>query len=401
MRAKSANSVELDPYVAGLQLGEQLREIEPEFVIIFSSIHYDFADQYAGICDGLGRGDVLVFGGTGDGFFETSAGSKIGVAALGINSGGAMKVRCRVEVGLKDGSREAANRCAKALVEAAGDDDLRLAMVLFDALAAADNRVIDGVNEVLDCAVFGGAVADDRKLENCYVLLNGTSYQDAVGILGFSGRFSFAVDVENGSCPVSDTGVVEAASGNTLTTISGQPAMDFIAGQLGKDPAELTDFDIGVVAVQCSDHADMSDSQFRSIASWQRENGALETFGPVATGQHVRVALPTGDELISGVASLVDRLDEANLGFTPAAAFGVSCAGRQWLLGPRYEEEIQCIRARARAGLPVIGFPSLGEVGPRRRADGTYSKNLFHNVSFVFAVLGAADPRQELAESAK
>ncbi len=45
MRAKSANSVELDAYVAGVQLGEQLKEIEPEFVIVFSSIHYDFADQ--------------------------------------------------------------------------------------------------------------------------------------------------------------------------------------------------------------------------------------------------------------------------------------------------------------------------------------------------------------------
>ncbi len=309
-----------------------------------------------------------------------------------------MRVHCHVEGGLKEDSHAAASRCAEAVQAAAGDQAPRLALVLFDALAAKDNRVIDGVNDVLHCAVFGGAVADDRKLENCYVLHNGRSYQDAVGLLSFSGEFSFAVDVQNGSCPVSNTGIVEAASGNTLTTISGQPAMDFIAGQLGKDPAELTDFDIGVIAVQCSDHADMSDSQFRSIASWRRETGALETFGPVNTGQHVRVALPTGDELISGVASLVERLDEANLGFTPAAAFGVSCAGRQWLLGPRYEEEIQCIRDRARSGLPVIGFPSLGEVGPRRRPDGTYSKNLFHNVSFVFAVIGAA---QAPAESAK
>ena len=81
MRALSATSTRVDAYEAGREIGEALAELGPELVVVFSSIHYDFADQHEGIIDGLGREDVLIFGGTGDGFFETSSSSDVGVAA--------------------------------------------------------------------------------------------------------------------------------------------------------------------------------------------------------------------------------------------------------------------------------------------------------------------------------
>ena len=62
-------------------------------------------------------------------------------------------------------------------------------------------------------------------------------------------------------------------------------------------------------------------------------------------------------------------------------------------LGDRFGEEFQAVRAR-KGQLPVIGFPSLGEVAPRRLADGSYSDSMFHNVSFVMALIGAAAGEQ-------
>jgi hypothetical protein len=136
----------------------------------------------------------------------------------------------------------------------------------------------------------------------------------------------------------------------------------------------------------------MSDSLYRSFSSWDEETGALETFGPVEVGQYVRVALVTSDELLAGIEGVLNDVNtDADRDFEPVAALGISCAGRKWFLGPRFSEEIEAVRSRHQE-LPIIGFPSLGEVSPRRRADGSYSTNLFHNVSFVFALLGSARP---------
>ncbi len=390
MRALSATSTRLDAYEAGRELGEALAGIEPELVVVFSSIHYDLAEQRDGLLDGLGREDVLIFGGTGDGFFETSSNSDIGVAALGLSSAGAMRLHAHIQGDLGADSRAAGRRCAEAVKAAAGDEPVRLAMILFDALASPDNRVIEGINEVLDCPVFGGITSDDRKMERSLVHVDGEIRGDAVAILGFCGDFDFALGVENGTCPVGEVGRVEAAEGNTLQRIEGRSALDFVADRLGKPQDSFTIQDIGVVNFQCSAKPDMSDSLYRSFSTWDKDTGALETFGPVEVGQYVRVALVTSDELLAGIEGVLDDVNtDADRDFEPVAAFGISCAGRKWFLGPRFSEEIEAVRARHQ-GLPIIGFPSLGEVSPRRRPDGSYSGNLFHNVSFVLALLGPA-----------
>lgn len=391
MRALSATSTRLDAYEAGREIGEALAGIEPELVVLFASIHYDLAELRDGLLDGLGRDDVLIFGGTGDGFFETASSSDIGVAALGLASGGAMRFFADIEGDLGADSRAAARRCAAAVKAAAGDAPIRLAMVLYDALASPDNRVVEGINEVLDCPVFGGVTSDDRKMERSFVILNGEARADAVVVLGMCGDFEFALGVENGTCPVGEVGRVEAAEGNTLKRIEGLNALDFVADRLGKPADSFTVQDIGVVNFQCSERPDMSDSLYRSFSKWHKEDGALETFGPVEVGQYVRVALVTSDELLAGIEGVLDSVDGVGGGggFAPVAAFGISCAGRKWFLGPRFSEEIEAVRARHR-DLPIIGFPSLGEVSPRRRPDGSYSKNYFHNVSFVLALLGPA-----------
>ena len=122
-------------------------------------------------------------------------------------------------------------------------------------------------------------------------------------------------------------------------------------------------------------------------AEWHWQPG-----GTVEVGQYVRVALVTSDELLAGIEGVLDDVNtEADRDFEPVAAFGISCAGRKWFLGPRFSEEIEAVRTRHQ-DLPIIGFPSLGEVSPRRRPDGSYSTNFFHNVSFVLALLGSTRP---------
>lgn len=387
MRAHSASSTKLDSYDAGFEVGRELAELAPELVVVFASIHYDFVDFHEGLVDGLGREDVEVFGGTGDGFFETRAAADIGVAALGIASAGALGVHVHVEPELGADSRAAARRAAEAIARSAGEAPVRLAMVLYDGLECGDNRVVEGINEVLDCPVFGGITSDDRKMERSLVIHRDQAHANAIGLLGLTGELAFALGVENGASAVGASGVVEATTGNTLERIEGLPAIEFTAKRLSKDASTFTNQDIGVLNFECASSADMADPQYRSVSNWQRGDGALETFGPVEVGQHVRVALVTSDELLAGARTVLDALDRERLDFEPVAGLAISCAGRKWFLGQRYGEEAEVIRDN-QPGLPFIGFPSLGEIAPRRRADGSYSTNLFHNVSLVVALLG-------------
>jgi len=39
MNTKSCFSVNMDPYSAGVEIGEQLADINPEVIFLFSSIH--------------------------------------------------------------------------------------------------------------------------------------------------------------------------------------------------------------------------------------------------------------------------------------------------------------------------------------------------------------------------
>ncbi|MBE9546129.1 MAG: hypothetical protein IMF10_01375, partial [Proteobacteria bacterium] len=92
MKCKSVSSENVDPYNAGSEIADSLEEIKPEVILLFPSVHYaDFTDLYDGIFDVLENPDTIIFGATGDGFYETNRVGSRGVAALGINSFGKIK----------------------------------------------------------------------------------------------------------------------------------------------------------------------------------------------------------------------------------------------------------------------------------------------------------------------
>lgn len=66
----------------------------------------------------------------------------------------------------------------------------------------------------------------------------------------------------------------------------------------------------------------------------------------------------------------------------------ISCAGRKWLLEDRANEEVEQVLATLGQRIPLVGFPSFGEISPFRKPDGTYSDTFFHNVTFVICAIG-------------
>jgi hypothetical protein len=126
----------------------------------------------------------------------------------------------------------------------------------------------------------------------------------------------------------------------------------------------------------------------RTSSQLHAETGAVTTFGSVEQGTVVRVCSASREDVMRGVTDAMQGLTLDSLGFTPSAAIVISCAGRKWLLADRGEKEISALFEHLGYSIPLIGFPSFGEISPFRLGDGAYTTVNFHNVTFVVCLLG-------------
>ena len=384
MLCKSVGSVHIDAYRAGDEIGASLCEIKPEVIILFTSITYeqDFQDFFDGLYESLGFADVLIFGGTGDGIYETSQIAHYGVCALGINSEGRLKWSFAVETGVKADSYAVARNCAlKAIKQTGGKADF--AFVLADGVKADGSKVVAGLSSALNIPFFGGLTGDDRKFTGSRIIINGKEMEDAVGVLTASGDIAFSINAASGWTPIGSLGKVDDCIDNSIKRISGMSAQAFMKEQLGKPLGEA---DLGIIPLAIYHEKDNEQFCLRTPSHFDSSTGAITMFGGIEQGASVRVCTATREEVINGVKKAMDGVSP--WGFTPAAALVISCAGRKWLLENRGDEEVEQVFASLGRKIPLIGFPSFGEISPYRNPDGTYTPTLFHNVTFAICLIG-------------
>jgi len=386
MRYLSSKSTLTDPYRAGIEIGAALAPISPEVVLLFASMSYDpdFSDFFEALYEALGNPSIIVFGGTGDGVYETYGAENYGVSALGISSGGRVVWSTALEVGVQADSFGAARLCAaKALAASPAIPEFR--MVLADGARADGHAIVNGVAAEIPGPFFGGLTGDDRKFTGSKVFLNGKEFDDAVAILTGYGNLDLAVNAASGWTPVGEEGVVEDNLGCEIRTISGQNAQAFMAGQLGKP---LGESDLGIVPLAAYQAGSREHFCLRTPSQLHPDSGAVSTFGSVENGSVVRVCSATKEDVLKGVEDAMLGLTAESLGFVPAAAIIISCAGRKWLMSDKGEKELAAFMQRLGKAVPLVGFPSFGEISPFRLADGAYTTVSFHNVTLVICLLG-------------
>ena len=385
MRCKSTSSINTDGYRAGSEIGEALREIAPEVVLVFASINYDeqFRDVFAGLRDGLDSPATLIFGGTSDGIYETERVAHHGICALGLNSDGAVRWSTHLERGVRTDSFEAARKCAARVTEDLGGK-VDFAFAFADGVKADGSRIVAGLSTVLATPFVGGLAGDDRKFLKSRIFLNGDVYEDAVGVLAARGPISFIVNSASGWCPVGETGIVEETHGSTVERISGMTPQAFLRGQIGKVPGET---DLGIVPL-ATYHAEGQGHYFlRTPSSFDAETGAATMFGSVEKGAAVRVCTATRDDVLHAVEDAMRRTKRE--GFEPCGALLVSCAARKWLLEEGTAAEVEKVIEAVGRRIPLVGLPSFGEIGPFLDGAGAYTPTFFHNVTFVVCLFGS------------
>ena len=377
----SASTTVADPYRAGAELGEKLQNLRPDVVIVFLTIHYADAvqDLVAGLRDFLGN-EVLLCGGSGDGIYETSGAEAHGVSALGIHTDGESQWKAAFVRGVGADSAGATIEAARKIT-AELDAPPTFVFALADGLKADGSRLVEGLRQSFSVPCFGGLTSDDRRFARSVVFLGDETAEDALMLLVASGRVPFRLDAASGWIPIGDIGRATRTEGATLHEIDHRPAEQFLREQAGKTMCGME-----LVVLPIAEYLNENDSQFllRSISKITPD-GSVTLFGRIHEGARVQVCHATLEEIIGGVETAIHDVKE--VGFHPAAAILISCAGRKWLLPQSGQEEVDRT-IKELGALPLIGIPSYGEICPFRLTDGTYSPSMFHNVTFGICVLG-------------
>ena len=387
MRTKSVSTTIVDPYRAALFLGQSLSEIQPEVVFLFATVHYkDWTEFMEGLHDGLDNPAVRVIGASGDGVHELARTSEVGASALGLCSAG--QVQWHVATGDQVGTDpEGAVRRALAQLAVPLEGRKPAFYFLLSDFNTDASRIETVVRDEIDVPVIGGMAADDNdKMEHCRLFANRAMVQDCVVMLAVDGPLSFQVHIGNSIAAVGTPCAVDEAQGRLVSRIGGVDAASFIERETGKP---FLRSDQGSVALTILNAGQSGEKKLRAIAyNSQSDTGGLTLHGGIQNGDIVQVCLAKPEDLIAEVHSIATRA--AASGFLPSAALIISCAGRKWLLGGEIAFEVGMIESAFGGTLPIAGFPSLGEIGPLYH-QGAYTRNLFHNMTYVLLLLGKSD----------
>ncbi|MFO1391154.1 MAG: FIST C-terminal domain-containing protein [Agitococcus sp.] len=376
MKALSAATHIPNAYRAGMYLGEQLRSIQPEIVFLFSSIDYsDNNDILMGLNDGLENPNCLIIGNSGDGFYETNGIGEYGASALALNSEGKVQWQLKIGYQVKEHPQQATRQAL------AQHQNANLIFMVSDF--HADASLIEQVLEhEVTTPVVGGLAADDQQWHGCALYHNQQVLNDCIVALHAIGDIKFSVHIENSISPIGDIGQINASFSNRIDAIDQLDAMRFIEKQTGKP---ILRSDRGSISLTIIDHQQQL-KRLRSIKSDIGEDAnSVFVYGGIPEGQKVQVCIAQPEQLIEEVYRVAQQAQQKN--HFAVAAIVVSCAGRKSLLGAQLNHEVDAVKQHFNS-LPMIGFPSLGEIGPLKNQNGQ-DINLFHNMTYVLLLINS------------
>ncbi len=381
MDATSAMTRAADPYRAGLELAGSLARIDPEVVVLTTTIDYGNSSEILdGLRDGIDNDDLIIVGSTGDGCYGAEGVGTHGASAMALTSGGAVDWRVVSGSGM---AAEPETVTRQVLDHATATEQPALLYLVSDFRTDA-SRIESVLRDYPDTPITGGLAADDDRLQESVLYANDRVITDGIVGLAAYGTIDVWTQTANDVTPLGPWGTVEDAEATTLRRIDGMDATAFIEHALGKP---ILRSDRAVICLRLADPQEPQRYRVRSVVpDFAGAEEHIGLFGGIRVGERVQLCVPEAGELLGGIERLAVQARED--GITPAAALMVSCAGRKWFLGDQVQEEITSLTETFPDGLAMTGFASFGEIGPQTGA-GAQQTNAFHNMSLVLTLIGS------------
>jgi PAS domain S-box-containing protein len=210
--------------------------------------------------------------------------------------------------------------------------------------------------------LFGGAAADDWRLETNYVLWGQRAYPDSMLVAIFETQLRFGLAMAHGFRPTNQIATVTSTSNHQVLELDGQPAAEIYSRMQGTSQEALAGKHLTLATGRPVGTSVGYGEYSINVASFFTPAGGVRFAQPVSEGTVLAIMEGNPDDLLSaGPAAFHKALLHGHIS-DPALTLVFPCALRSQLLGDKDHEAIHNIQTLA-PKMPIAGFYSFGEHG--------------------------------------
>jgi len=257
--------------------------------------------------------------------------------------------------------------CGQAIGRSLGAPDLAGIFVLSDGLNVNGSKLVAGIVDVVGegVPVTGGLAGDGAQFGETLVGVDCAPRSHRVAALGFYGS---AIRVGHGSAGGWDVfgprRRINRSTGNVLSELDGEPALDLYQRYLGEEDAKGLPGTALLFPLQIS-HPDQPEHQVvRTVLAIDREARSMTFAGDVPEGWTAQLMRGNFDRLAAAAGDAARQAFSGGGDQGDGVAILVSCIGRRLLMGQRITDEVEAAGAALGCKTRRIGFYSYGEISP-------------------------------------
>ncbi len=378
--AATGSSESHDPVEAGRAAAAQavrgLHGARPALVIVYLSVRYDLATLLEAI-RGV-TGDTPLVGATSTGHFRGSDLTEParGVAVLAMTAG-PYRFGIASIGGLSDDAEAAGAELARASRAAVGGDPGPNSTVLLfaDGLAPEQQALVSGIHRVTGTTVpvAGGGAADDRRLQETFVLHDDQILADSAVAVWIASDEPIPVQVGHGWHAIGLPLLVTNVDGQVVREIAGRPARDVFEEHIRRgDTDELDRVRPGGYYSMHAFGLIEPDGSHLIRGVFMDTDGNIRTFAPLPVYSAIQIVACDPDELLAVSQQVAEQ---AVAGRDPSVVLVFSCVARLDVLQERGPEEAERVQ-KAVGAIPIFGIYTYGEFARTNSVAGYHNSTL-------------------------
>lgn len=207
---------------------------------------------------------------------------------------------------------------------------------------------------------FGGASADDWKLQENYVIHNEQVYPNSILVAIIETNLSFGVGMAHGYSPSEKRFTVTKVEGHEILEIEEKPAAEELSRILDFSIEDSKGKHLGLITNGTIGYRREKGDYVLNIPAMITKRGGVILSHPVPQGAQLTVMETTKDKLVEASRVAFRRANLRGQISKPAVCIIFSCALRAAILGEEANQEILTLK-EANPDIPMAGFYSFGE----------------------------------------
>ena len=369
-----------DSYEAGVTAAngalKNIRQYPISVVLVYASVHYNLDQVLTGI--GFAVGDVLILGTTTAGeILNDTFHQSVTVVVI---ASPYLSVHAAVGNGVSDDWRKALNQAVEnpsisayiksdpdLITDIVSSGKFLFAMIFYPGntrnTSSMGYELLETFKQISlgRIPVFGGASADDWKMENNAVFLGKDVHQNSVLLAIFETQLEVGISLNHGFHHIEPHMTVTAAEGHEIVSLDQKPAANVLANRIGLSRDQLEGKHITLTTGFPLGAPDPLGQYSVNIASYFTERGGVRMTQPVSIGSEITLLVHDAESsALAGQEAIRKAMIRASTN-TPALILVHYCALRPRILGESLsQKEISCM-LEITGTAATAGFFSFGE----------------------------------------